>query len=151
MDAGRQQMVLNDIVGRWKWARGYVDNMVDALLLAMFDDRAAGKIYNVSDPVTMTQAEWVEALGRAAGWEGRVISTHLRPGPIDTDRRHHLVVDSSLIREELGYTESVATDEWIRRTVEWLRANPPSPEEAAKTRSAGLTFEEEDRIVRMLG
>jgi nucleoside-diphosphate-sugar epimerase len=147
MDAGRPYIVLNDVVGRWKWGRGYVDNVVDALLLTLFDDRAAGKIYNVGDPLTMTQAEWVEALGKAAGWSGRVITTSARPASEDTDFRHHVVVDTSLIREELGYSESVPADEWIRRTVEWLRANPPSPDEAARIKAAGLGFEEEDRIV----
>jgi nucleoside-diphosphate-sugar epimerase len=151
MDASRPYIVLNDIVGRWRWGRGYVDNVVDALLLTMFDDRAARKIYNVGDPVTMTQTEWIEALGRAAGWKGRVITASARPATEDTDFRHHLIVDSSLIRKELGYSEGVATDEWIKRTVEWLRANTPPPDEAARIRAAGLSFEEEDRIVGEIG
>lgn len=151
MDAARPHIVLNDIVGRWKWSRSYVDNVVDALMLALFDDRAAGKIYNVADPVTVTQAEWAEALGRAAGWHGRVIASSERPAPQGEDFRHHLIVDSSLIRKELGYSESVATSEWTRRTVEWLRADPPRAEEEARIRGAGLSFEEEDRIVAAMG
>ena len=37
----------------------------------------------------------------------------------------HLFMDSSRIRNELGYSEFVPLDEAIRRTVEWEKANPP--------------------------
>jgi hypothetical protein len=35
------------------------------------------------------------------------------------------VVDTTRIREELGYTEPVSRDEALRRTVAWERAHPP--------------------------
>ena len=38
----------------------------------------------------------------------------------------HLVANSERIRKELGYTELVATDEAIRRTIAWEQANPPT-------------------------
>ena len=34
-------------------------------------------------------------------------------------------MDSTRIRTELGYSESVPLDEALRRTVEWEQANPP--------------------------
>lgn len=151
MDAGRPHIVLNDVVASWRWSRGYVDNMVDAFFLAMFDERANEKTYNVADPTVVTQMQWAEKLAEAAGWDGRVIATSARPKPESTDHGHHLVIDSSLIRSELGYSESVDNDEWIKRTVDWLRANPPPEEDAERIRSAGLSFEEEDRIVESLG
>lgn len=146
MDADRPHIVLNDTFGNWRWSRGYVDNMVDAFFLVLGSDSSTGKIYNVCDPVTMSQVEWVTAIGKAAGWKGKVISTSEVPASEKQDYRHHFVKDSLAIRAELGYRESVETDEWVRRTVEWLRANPPDPERADAIRSAAMSFNEEDRI-----
>ena len=43
----------------------------------------------------------------------------------------HWVVDSTRIREELGYREPIARADAIRRTIEWERANPPVVDPAA--------------------
>ena len=43
------------------------------------------------------------------------------PGNLD----QHWVVDTTRIREELGYREPVAQAEAIRRTIAWDRAHPP--------------------------
>jgi dTDP-D-glucose 4,6-dehydratase len=37
-----------------------------------------------------------------------------------------IVVDTSRIREELGYQERVELEEALRSTVSWERANPPN-------------------------
>ncbi len=146
MDAGRPHIVMNDVSGAWRWSRGYVDNMVDAFLLTLENDSSAGHIFNVCDPTAMTQAEWVTAIGEAAGWSGEVITAPAAPTSSDSDYRHHFVMDSTAIRRDLGYRESVETAEWIRRTVAWLRSSPPDPERREAIRSTGLSFEEEDRI-----
>ncbi len=147
MDAGRPHIVLNNIQGSWRWSRGYVDNMVDALLLVLQSDSAIGRIFNVCYPDAMTQTEWVAAIGKAAGWDGEVISTSEAPASRTQDYRHHFVKDSTAIREQLGYSESVDVEESMRRTVAWLRKNPPEPGQAERMRSGGLSFDEEDAIV----
>jgi len=38
---------------------------------------------------------------------------------------HELVIDSTRIRQELGYVEQVTQEEGLRRTIAWQRANPP--------------------------
>lgn len=120
--------------------------MVDAFMLVLESDTAVGRTYNVCDPETMTQVEWVEAIGRAAGWKGEVISTSLVSPSEKQDYRHHFVKDSSAMRRDLGYSESVGTAEWIRRMVEWLRSSPPDAKRAEEIRSNAMSFEEEDRI-----
>lgn len=147
MDAGRPHIVMNEVFGSWRWTRGYVDNMVDALLLALENTAAVGKIFNVGEPVAISQAEWVTAIGEAVGWKGKVISTPEAPVSKKEDYSHDLTMDSTAIRNELGYRESVETADWIRRTVEWLRAHPPEPEQAEAIRARSLSFDEEDRIV----
>jgi nucleoside-diphosphate-sugar epimerase len=41
------------------------------------------------------------------------------------DTQQELLVDSTRIRQELGYNETIPLDEALRRTVAWERANPP--------------------------
>ena len=51
------------------------------------------------------------------------LPAHLRaPG----NTAQHWIGDTTRIREELGFRETVAREEAIRRTVEWERANPPT-------------------------
>ena len=99
------------------------------MVLAVTADKAAGRIYNVGEKEALTEAEWVEAIGKAAGWIGKVVIVprdrlpkHLRPD-IDTDQ--HVVVDTSRMRKELGYKEVVSNGKAMRRTVDWERAHPP--------------------------
>ena len=64
-----------------------------------------------------------------AGWQGRVVTVpHGRlPEPLrwDINAEQDIVVDSSRIRSELGYTERVDVEEALRRTIAWERINPP--------------------------
>jgi hypothetical protein len=50
------------------------------------------------------------------------------PGLWDAYRMdQHVVTDSSRIRRELGYQETVPRTEALRRTIAWERAHPPDP------------------------
>jgi nucleoside-diphosphate-sugar epimerase len=129
MDDGRPAILLEEGQAAWRWTKGYVENLALAVVLAVTDDRAAGRTYNVGERETLTWAEWVRAIGRAAGWDGEVVVVprdrlpeHLRP---DEDTDQHLVVDTTRIREELGYREHISREEALRRTVAWERAHPP--------------------------
>src|SRR5579864_1279230 len=129
MDDGRPAILLDEAEARWKWTHGYVENVAAAIALAVTDERAAGRIYNVGEPFTFSMAEWIAKIGEAAGWQGKVVTvSHGRlPEPLrwDINAEQDIVVDSSRIRRELGYKEPVDIDEAIRRTVVWERANPP--------------------------
>jgi len=128
MDDRRPAILLEYTFALWRWTRGYVDNVAAAIGLAATDDRAAGRVYNLGEPLALTYADWVRAIGRAAGWPGEVIvlpdgrlpaSLHPPAG----DYEQHLVADTSRIRRELGFIEPVPLDEALRRTIAWERAN----------------------------
>jgi len=95
---------------------------------AVEDERAARKTYNVADAETFTEAEWVERIGRAAGWQGRVAIVPLDQIPaaqrFEGNARQALVGDTGRIRQQIGYAEIVSTDEALARTVAWERAHP---------------------------
>jgi nucleoside-diphosphate-sugar epimerase len=129
MDDQRPAILLDEGLAQWRWTRGYVENVALAIALAVMDERATGRIYNVGEVGALFTAEWVEKIGRTAGWQGEVVivpkdrlPAHLQAG-VNTDQ--HLVVDTSRIRKELGYTEPVPRDEAIRRTIAWERTHPP--------------------------
>lgn len=129
MDDGRPFILLEEAHARWLWTRGYVDNLADAIALAVTDGRAANRIYNVGERDALTEAEWVRAVGQAAGWKGEVIALpkEKMPGGMSADFRyeHHLAVETSRMREELGYSEQVSREDALKQTVEWERAHPP--------------------------
>jgi nucleoside-diphosphate-sugar epimerase len=130
MDDGRSSIVLDEAVARWRWVRGYSEDVAHALVLAVDDPRSAGRTYNVADPVAHTEQEWVQEIGRLAGWEGEVVTLPSERLPESLrhdqfDLRQDYVVDTTRIREELGYQEQVPFEEGLRRTIAWELANPP--------------------------
>jgi nucleoside-diphosphate-sugar epimerase len=131
MDEGRPAIVLDQAYAGWHWARGYVEDVAFAIALAVMDERAGGRTYNVCYPVSLSEAEWVKEIGRVIGWTGEVVAlpsaqlpASLRRDVFDFSQQYS--VDSNRIRKELGYTETLPFDEALQRTIEWERANPPA-------------------------
>jgi nucleoside-diphosphate-sugar epimerase len=129
MDDRRPAILLESAQAEWRWTHGYVENVAQAIALAVVDDRAAGKIYNVGEAETPTVADRVRRIGELAGWKGEIVSVasnklppHLR-SPYEPNQ--DLVVDTSRLRDELRFTEVHSMDEGLRRAIEWERANPP--------------------------
>jgi nucleoside-diphosphate-sugar epimerase len=130
MDDGRPAIPLESGLARWRWTHGYVEDVAHAVALAVDRERAAGRVYNVGEEAAPTQAEWVRRIGAAAGWRGEVVAVDralLPPALVPhLDTAQDLVSDSGRIRVELGYRETVAPNEALRRTVAWERAHPPA-------------------------
>ena len=137
MDDGRPAILLDERVAGWRSSRGYVENVAAAIALAVVEERAAGRVYNVEEVDALPEADWARAIGRAAGWWGEVVAlpadrlpAHLRDE--GTDFAQDLVADTSRIREELGYAELIPREEALVRTVAWERANPPAEVDPAQ-------------------
>jgi len=125
MDDGRPAIIFSEGKGQWRWTRGYVENVAEAIMLAVTREESANRIYNVGEAEAMTEAEWVLEIGRAAGWNGEVntASADMLPKHLveDYDYRHNLAADTRRIRRELGYGEPVSREEGLKRTVAWER------------------------------
>ena len=128
MDSGQREICLTESQASWRWTRGYVVDMAYAITMAVIDERAAGKVYNVGEPEALSTKVWIEAIGTAAGWEGEVVVSPNEIQPVSQQKglnyEQDLVVDTSRIRNELGYAELIPRSEALRRTVAWERANP---------------------------
>ena len=134
-DDGRPALLLGEAAARWRATRAAVENVAAAVSLAVVDDRAAGRVYNVGEADAPTEVDFARAVGRAAGWEGEVVTIpddrlppHLA-SPVDFAQP--MVVDTGRIRRELGYSEPVSRDEWLRRAVAWERENRPTVDDPA--------------------
>jgi nucleoside-diphosphate-sugar epimerase len=129
MDDGRPSILLSSDQATWSWSRSYVENVAAAITLAVTDNRAAGRIYNVAEPDALWELDWVMAIGHAAGWDDEIIAVPKEQLPEAQQSsscfEQDWVVDTSRIRRELGYHEPVSFDDGLRRAVEWERANPP--------------------------
>jgi nucleoside-diphosphate-sugar epimerase len=127
---GRPAILLDERMAGWKSPRGYVEDVAHAIALAVTDERAAGRVYNVAEPEAYTVREWVEQLGQAFGWPGRVVlvPSGLTPESMDPGHVpiHPWVASSERIRAELGYAERTPHDVALRRTVEWQAGELPT-------------------------
>jgi nucleoside-diphosphate-sugar epimerase len=124
----RPAIVLSERLAEWRWTRAYVEDVAAAIALAVMDDGAAGRVYNIGERRALSEREWIEAIGRAAGWSGdiRIVPDDVLPGDLraGVNPAQSLVVDSSSIRGELGYAEVVAPEVAMERTVQWESAQP---------------------------
>ncbi|HEX7101592.1 MAG TPA: NAD-dependent epimerase/dehydratase family protein [Nitrolancea sp.] len=130
IDDGRPAILLDEVVARRRFARSYVDNVAAAVALAVTDDRAAGRIYNVSEPEALTELDWVQLIVKQTGWSGQIrilpaeqLPEHLRSSG---NPAQDMAADSSRIRSELGFREEIALDDALAQTIAWERSSPPS-------------------------
>lgn len=94
----------------------YVDNVVDACLLACTAPETAGKVMNVATGQPYTLNQVFAILRQIIGIEIEPLYGPPRPGDIA-----HSHADLSLARQLLGYDPKVLLEEGLRRTVAWYR------------------------------
>jgi len=97
----------------------YVDDAVDACLLAASDDKACGKIYNVGGNGVVSLRDLADLLVSANGGGEYVV----RPFPSDRERIDigDYYADYSLIHSELGWKPTVPLKEGLARTLTFYR------------------------------
>lgn len=143
MDDRRPAILLPETLAAWRAPRGYVENVAAAIVLAATREEAAGRVYNVAEPASLTELEWATLVAQEADWHGRVVvlPDHLAPAHLQVagNLAQHWDVDSTLIRKELGYEEPVGQTEGIHRTIAWERRTPLLPEDLD-----GIDYEAED-------
>ena len=92
----------------------YVDNVVQANLLAMAVAAATGRVFNVAFGESVTLNRLVELIGELSGRELSVEYAPARPGDV-----RHSRADITRARSELGYHPEVDLAEGLRRTIAW--------------------------------
>jgi nucleoside-diphosphate-sugar epimerase len=114
----------------------YVDNLVDALLLAATKPAVAGETYNVVDQ-PLAWRDWFGRYGEMCGRKPRSLPLWLAqmglniarylPTGLSVDRdlvtfyTSQAVYPTTKAEQELGYRAAIGLDEGMRRTEQWLR------------------------------
>jgi UDP-N-acetylglucosamine/UDP-N-acetyl-alpha-D-glucosaminouronate 4-epimerase len=94
----------------------YVDNVVEANLLACTAPQASGKVINVATGTRETLNQVLAQLSVLFGKRLEAVHGPARAGDI-----LHSLADIQLARQLLGYEPRIAFDEGLKRTVEWYR------------------------------
>jgi len=130
----RPAILLDEQQSSARLTRGYCESCGAAIALAATNDRAAGKIYNVGEPDTLPEHDWVRVIAGIIGWSGRLVllpndrlPQHLQS---DLQWQYHLDVDTTRIRSDLDYRENIDRTTALQRTIAWETANPPAEDTA---------------------
>jgi nucleoside-diphosphate-sugar epimerase len=129
--------------GRTLYHPLYIDNLVDALVLAMHPDRGQGEAYLIADEEYVSIEELIRRVATALDVHVRIphypvwplviaghvcetvckpfgIAPPIFPRRVDWYRQNRaFAIDKA--KRELGYTPRVGLDEGLRRTAEWYR------------------------------
>ena len=114
--SGRQPVIFGD--GRQSRDFTYVDNVVEANLLASEAQGAAGRFFNIACGGRYTLLELLARINAIAGTQIEPIHESPRPGDV-----RHSQASIEAAQTAFGYRVAVDFDEGLRRTVEWFRSN----------------------------
>lgn len=155
MDDRRAAILVGETQARWRWTHAYVEDVAHGIVLAAPRAGPPSRVYHLGPAETPTVASWIAEIGRAARWRGRVVVVpdddlppHLR---VDVDMRHHLAADTTRARTELGYGESCALREGLRRTIAWERVQPTVAYGDAEYFARQLEYGAEDAVLGARG
>jgi UDP-glucose 4-epimerase len=94
----------------------YVDNIVDANLLAAESSEGVGEVFNIGQNRSITLLDVIDELRRIVGPDVAWSHTKARPGDVKHSR-----ADISKAERILGYRPQVSFEEGLRKTVEYHR------------------------------
>lgn len=135
--------------GRTLYHPLYIDNLIDAFLLAQESDISGGRAYLIADDEFFQIEQIVGKVGEALGVQVKIphypvmplvaagyvceavckpfgISPPIFPRRVDWFRQNR-AFDITRAKTELGYAPAVGLDEGLRRTGEWYRAEGMLP------------------------
>jgi UDP-glucose 4-epimerase len=99
----------------------YIDNVVEANLLAARAPQAAGEVFNVGCGERISLLAIIEILERSLGRPLRRRHTPARPGDVP-----HTLADIGKAQRLLAYQPLVSFDEGLRRTIAYFKGGPSS-------------------------
>jgi UDP-glucose 4-epimerase len=113
----------------------FVDDAVDATLLAAIRPRAEGEIFNIGTGIETSVNDLAERIGRAVGLPIDVV--HIDRRDIDNIRRRVLNIEKA--RRMLRWSPQVTLSEGLTRTAAWMSESSfDQPAQLGKGRSEAL-------------
>jgi nucleoside-diphosphate-sugar epimerase len=96
----------------------YVDNVVEANLLAAHADHTEGDVLNIACGQAVTVNEIVDAINELLGKDVKPIYDAPRPGDIK-----HSLADITLAKKLIGFKPKVLFKQGLQKAIEWYREN----------------------------
>jgi nucleoside-diphosphate-sugar epimerase len=96
----------------------YVDNVVEANLLAAKAKHTAGEVVNIACGKAVTVNEVIEVINKLLGKGIKPIYSDPRPGDVK-----HSLADITLAEKVLGYVPKIRFEEGLRESIDWYGAN----------------------------
>ncbi|NQW17759.1 MAG: NAD-dependent epimerase/dehydratase family protein [Chloroflexi bacterium] len=112
-------LVLPEEAAGFRHTHGYVDNVADALLLCAADRRDGNFVYNAGYPNGLSVMERFTLVAEAMGWDGEITSSPDLKSQDTINFNQELIMDTTRIRNNLGYKETVGLKDAIRSAVAW--------------------------------
>ncbi|EYD74076.1 hypothetical protein Rumeso_04370 [Rubellimicrobium mesophilum DSM 19309] len=113
---GVEEIALHPRLAGWRFARVLNRNAGHAVALAALGDWSGFCAWNVAEPVSPTEAQWVARIGQAVGWRGQIVeSDAVEPPGFDADQP--IILSDARIRSELGYHERHDPEQGLRDAV----------------------------------
>jgi nucleoside-diphosphate-sugar epimerase len=136
IDDGRPAMLLDKRTARWRAPWGYTGDVAEAVRLVVENERTAGEIYNVGESDSLDIQSWIRELAAVVGWTGRIVVVDEPCPPPNIPRQlnldQHLDMDTTKIRHDLQYHETMSRREALEKTVVWDRGHPPKDVDPAQ-------------------
>ncbi len=110
-------LFLNPAEAAWRCTRGYVEDVAAAITLAALHEAAAGKVFNVGERKALSEAEWIRRIVAESGMPGEIVIDPQTVPTLPVNWHVDLMVDTSRIRNDLGYDEPFGPGLGLQRTV----------------------------------
>jgi UDP-glucose 4-epimerase len=96
----------------------YVDNVVEANLLAVRAKQTKGEVVNVACGEAVTVNEIIDTINKLLAKDIKAIYAPSRPGDVK-----HSLADISVAKKLLGYKPAVLFEEGLQKAIKWYRDN----------------------------
>ena len=96
----------------------YIDNVVEANLLAARAPKTAGEIINIACGESVTVNQIIEMINEIVGKNVKPIYTDPRPGDVK-----HSLADISLARKTIGYKSVISFKAGLEKAIDWYSKN----------------------------
>jgi nucleoside-diphosphate-sugar epimerase len=96
----------------------YIDNVVDANLLAARVKKTSGEVVNIACGKAVTVNEIIAMINKATGRKVKPIYTDSRPGDVK-----HSLADISAAKKLLGYKPKLSFEQGLELAIDWYRKN----------------------------
>ena len=94
----------------------YVDNVVEANLLALDAANATGTVCNIGSGMRITLNQLVRNIEQILGYKAEIEYLSARPGDVRDS-----LADINLAKRSLGYSPRISMQEGLMQTIEWFR------------------------------